>query len=94
MGVKNGRGEERGLIGSRKGIIVQVFGRIPSLFIYFFFLLNLFIFGCAGSSLLPSGFLQLQRAGGFSVGGAWAFHCCGFSGWALGTDFSSCGARA
>ena len=46
---------------------------------YFFKLINLFIFGCVGSSLPCIGFLQLQRAGATLRCGAWASHCSGFS---------------
>ena len=49
--------------------------------LFFFFL----IFGCLGSSLLCTGFLQLRRAGATLRCGAWASHCGGFS---------CCGARA
>ena len=52
---------------------------------YFFFLINLFIFGCIGSLLLHAGFLQLHRAGATLHCGARASHCSGFS---------CCGARA
>ena len=55
---------------------------------FFFFLINLlylFIFGCAGSSLLREGFLQLGRAGATLHCGAQASHCGGFS---------CCGARS
>ena len=47
--------------------------------LFFFFLIYLFIFGCAGSSLLRTGFLQLQRAGATLRCGARASHCGGFS---------------
>ena len=43
----------------------------------------LFIFGCAGSLLLCSGFLYLQQAGATFCCSAWASHYCGA--WALGT---------
>ena len=67
-------------------------------FIYLF----VFIFGCVGSSLLRTGFLQLQRAGATLCCGAWAFCCSGFCccrAWALGAwasvvvahGLSSCG---
>ena len=45
----------------------------------FFFLLNLFIFGCIGSSLLRAGFLYLQRAGATLHCSAGDSHCGGFS---------------
>ena len=50
-----------------------------------FFKIYLFIFGCIGSSLLCTGFLQLWRAGATLRCGAQASHCSGFS---------CCGARA
>ena len=69
------------------------------LFIY------LFIYGCIASTLLRTGFLQLQRAGAILHCGAQASHCSGFSccrAWALGTQasvvvacgLSSCGSWA
>ena len=72
---------------------------------FFFLLINLFIFGSVGSSLLHAGFLQLQRAGATLHCGAWASHCSGFSccgAWALGAwasvavacGLSSCGSQA
>ena len=73
-------------------------------FILFFF--NIFIiFGCVGSSLLRTGFLQLWREGATLHCCARASHCCGFSccgARALGTwvsvavarGLSSCGSRA
>ena len=65
----------------------------------------LFIFGCVGSLLLCTGFLQLWRAGATLRCGAWASHCGGFSccrAWAQGAwvsvvvarGLSSCGSRA
>ena len=70
-----------------------------------FFLIYLFIFGCVGSSLLHTGFLQLQQAGATLRCGVWSSHCSGFSccgAQALGTwasvvvsrGLSSCGSRA
>ena len=50
-----------------------------------FIYLIYFIFGCVGSSLLRTGFLQLRWAGATLCCGAWASHCGGFS---------CCGARA
>ena len=47
--------------------------------IHFFFFLNLFIFGCVGSSLLCVGFLQLQRVEVTLHCGAGASHCGAFS---------------
>ena len=63
------------------------------------FFIYLFMFGFAGSSLLCTGFLQLQQAAATLCFGVWASsHCCGFSSWgaqALGcTGFSNCGAQA
>ena len=71
----------------------------------FFLLFYLFIFGCVGSSLLRTGFLQLQQAGATLCCGTWASHCGGFSCcgvWAPGTGasvvmargISSCGSWA
>ena len=68
-------------------------------------LFYLFIFGCVGSSLLCTGFVQLRRAGATLCCGARASHCGGFSACgalALGTrasvvvarGLSSCGWRA
>ena len=54
-------------------------------FCYFFIFLNLFIFGCVGSSFLCEGFLQLWRAGATLHRGAQASHCHGLS---------CCGAQA
>ena len=51
---------------------------------FFFFFINLFIFGCVGSLLLRAGFLWLWRAGATLPCGARTFHCSGFS---------CCGAR-
>ena len=70
-----------------------------NLFIY------LFIFGCVGSLLLRTGFLQLWRVGATLCCGARASHCSGFSCcgvWALGMlasvvvarGLSSCGTQA
>ena len=61
-----------------------------TIFFYLFIFLNsnLFIYlfiGCVGSSLLRTGFLQLQRAETTLHCGVWASHCGGFS---------CCGARA
>ena len=58
-----------------------------SLSLFFFFLINLFIFGCIGSSLLRTGFLSScgERQGATLRCGVWASHCGGFS---------CCGARA
>ena len=54
--------------------------------------LHLFIFGCAGSSLLREGFLWVWRAGLLSVCGVQASHCGGFSGCgAQALGLSSCG---
>ena len=64
-----------------------------------------FIYGCVGSLLLLTDFLQLRRAGATLQCSARASHCNGFSccgAWALGAQasvvvacrLSSCGARA
>ena len=71
----------------------------------FIFKFIYFIFGCVGSLLLPTGFLQLQRVGATLRCGTWASHCGGLSccgAWALGVQasvvaargLSSCGLRA
>ena len=52
---------------------------------FLFFLINLFIFGCFGSSFLCEGFLQLWRAGATPHRGARVSHCRGLS---------RCGAQA
>ena len=54
-------------------------------FFCFFLLINLFIFGCVGSSFLCEGFLQLRRAGATLHHGAWASHCRGLSLWSTGS---------
>ena len=54
-------------------------------FLFFINLFYLFIFGCVGSSLLCTGFLQLRRKGATLRCGARASHCGGFF---------CCGARA
>ena len=63
-----------------------------------FFFQILFIYGCAGSSLLPAGFLQLWRAQILSSCSVRVSHCSGFSycrAQALGhAGFSSCGFQA
>ena len=64
---------------------------------YYYFKNILFIFSCAGSSLLHVGFLQLQPAGAPLGCGARASHCSGFSccrAWALECELSSCGSGA
>ena len=48
-------------------------------YIFKFLIIYLFIFGCVGSSLLRTGFLQLWRAGATLRCGAQASHCGGFS---------------
>ena len=59
---------------------------MPCLFYKFIYLfIYLFIFGCVGSSLLHTGFLQLRRARATLHCGARASHCSGSS---------CCGARA
>ena len=71
---------------------------VHNLFFFFFYLFYLFIFGCVGSLLLCTGFLQLQRAGATTLRwGARASHCGGFSccrARALECRLSSCGTRA
>ena len=52
---------------------------------HFFFYIYLFVFGCVGSSLLHTGFLELWRAGATLCCSARVSHCGGFS---------RCGARA
>ena len=62
------------------------YGEIATFF--FFSLVYLLIYGCIGSSLLRTGFLQLRRVGATLHCGARASHCGGFSccgAWALGT---------
>ena len=58
----------------------------------------LFIFGCVGSSLLCTGFLQLRRVGATLRCGVWASHCgVFFLLWSMGSrhmGFSSCGTWA
>ena len=49
------------------------------------YFINLFIYGCVGSSFLCEGFLQLRRAGATLHRGARASHCRGLS---------RCGAQA
>ena len=61
-------------------IVINVF-----FFNIFFKLINLFIFGCVGSSFLCVGFLQLRRVGATFHRGARASHCRGLS---------RCGAQA
>ena len=51
-------------------------------FVVFFYLINLFIYGCVGSSFLREGFLQLRQVGATLQRGARASHyrglsCCG-----------------
>ena len=48
-------------------------------FIFIYLFIYLFIFGCAGSSFLCEGFLQLRRAGATLHRGAQASHCRGLS---------------
>ena len=48
-------------------------------YFFFFFLINLLIFGCTGSSLLCEGFLQLQQARAMLRCGAQASYCGSFS---------------
>ena len=82
-------------------------GEVPFLFFSFFFLnkfIYLFIFGCVGSLLLCTGFLQLRRAGATLRCSVRASHFGGFSclSMALGTwdsvvvarGLGSCGLQA
>ena len=69
-----------------KGTEFQCYKKFTSVKIFFLiYLLYLFIFGCVGSSLLRTGFLQLWWVGTTLPCGVWASHCSGFS---------CCGARA
>ena len=75
--------------------VEQFCHNIAFLFIYFF--IYVFIFGCFVSFLLCTGCLQLQRVGDTLPCGAWASHCSCFSccgEWALERRLSSCGTRA
>ena len=69
-------------------ILILYAATLLHLFIYLFLInLFLFIFGCVGSSLLCTGFLQLWQAGATLRCSARASHCSGFScckAWALG----------
>ena len=61
-------------------IYVYIYSFSDSFFFYFLFIM--FIFGCAGSSFLCEGFLQLRRVGATLHRGARASHyrglsCCG-----------------
>ena len=76
----------RGSWGQGKAQETQV-SHLPSSVLSFFFL-----FGCVGSLLLHTGFLQLWRAGATLCCGAWASHCGGFLFQCVG--FSSCGSQA
>ena len=61
-----------------------------------FLFLSFFIFGCVGSFLLRTGFLQLWRVGATLCCGARASHCSDFSCWgarALGARASVVVAR-
>ena len=49
-----------------------------NLFFNFYLCIYLFSFGCAGSSLLHTAFLQLQRAGAILHWGAGVCYYCGF----------------
>ena len=63
----------------------------------YFFLINLFIFGSAGSSLLHAAFLLLQWAGASLCCSPWASHCGGFSCCGADSrhpDFSRCSTQA
>ena len=91
---------------TNKNIIFRIFpivGTSQFFFLNFPFLfyinlfIYLFIFGCVGSLLLHTGFLQLRRGGATLCCSVQASHCGGFSccgARALGTGFSSCGTWA
>ena len=87
------------ILGPEKEIalkdIIETIGEIWTRISFF---LNLFIFGCVGSSLLCAGFSLVVASGGYSL-----LRCAGFSLrwllllWSTGsrhTGFSSCGAWA
>ena len=87
---------------SHGGVSISLISPFSFFFNLFLFL---FIFGCVGSLLLHTCFLQLQRAGATLCCGAWASNCGGFSccrARALGTwasvvvahGLSSCGSQA
>ena len=78
-----GEGQIQGEIGNGVGRKYSLKTNILEFF--FFNLINLFIFGCVGSSFLCEGFLQLQRAGDTLHRGVRASHCRGLS---------CCGAQA
>ena len=72
--------------------------KAPEVFVVVVVLINLFIFGCVGSSLLYTGFSLVAVGGGYS-----SLQCTGFSLrwllllWSTGsrrTGFSSCGTWA
>ena len=85
--------------------VIQLY--MPSFLYYFLLCLSwdifkkyiyLFIFGCAGSSLLGGLFSSCGKQGSLSSCGVWAFHCSGFSCCAAQSPgcvgFSSCGCWA
>ena len=69
-------------------------GRLHSIMGFIYSCINLFSFGCPGSSLLPGLFSQCGEWGLLSSCSAWTSRCGGFSccrAWALGcSGFSSC----
>ena len=92
------------LLCCKKPIFYSMFiiSFLPCFLMYSF---CLFIFGCVGSLLLQTGFIQLRRVGATLRCGAQVSHCGGFSccgAWALGARGSvvvahrlrSCGSRA
>ena len=74
-------------------MIVIIIYYFTTMFPFFFSIIYLFIFGCAGSSFLR-GLSLVVVSGGYSSCGAWAFHCSGFSCCAAqaleSAGFSSC----
>ena len=70
---------------SRKHAATKTRRRLNKYILFFFKLINLFIYGCAGSQFLCEGPLQLRRAGATPHRCARASHCCGLS---------RCGAQA
>ena len=77
------------LINSNRFFVLLMIFYIQDYGIFFFFLINLFIylfiFGCVGSSFLYEGFLQLRQVAATLHRGARASHCRGLS---------RCGAQA
>ena len=83
---------------------LQLILQLIYFFTYFYLFINVYIFGCTGSSLLCIGFRYLQWAGATLCFGGWASHCTGFSCGALllglqasvatAHRLSNCGLRA